>query len=404
VRLKVVLVLVPLASLIAGCGSFPAAAPTAADLEASARTSDPEVPNFPIVKLTPAIVSIMEKSESPGFNTIFPKTAADISPALLLHDGDTVAVTVYEAGANPLFGPPAQPVSINTGQAGSSAPQPTTHTTTLPPEAIEPDGTISVPFAGRVLIAGKTLSDAGDAIAAALKGKASEPQIIVTLVDNASNSVMVGGDVGKPGLVPLTPRGERILDVIAEAAGAKYPDYETYVQLIRGRTTGKVLMQRVLSDPSENIHVRPYDQIFLARNPQTFAVLGATQHVATYNFNAAHVTLAEAVARGGGPLDTVGDIAGIYLLRFEPPSIARQVQAAAGGPPLPEGTGPVPVAYRLNLRDASQYFLAKAIAMHDKDIVLVTDAPAVPLQKLVVLLRGVGDFAHTTTQAIQDLQ
>jgi polysaccharide export outer membrane protein len=373
----------PLFFLLTGCGMFPAAAPTSKQFEASIHPSDANIFSCAIVKLTLPIASIMAQSRAAGLDSIFGGLRPDPKPAILLRAGDTVAISVYEAGGTPLFSPPSQPVSV------PGATQPTTHNTSLPPESIEADGTVEIPFAGPVAIAGKTLSEAGQAIAGALRGKASQPQVIVTQIADDSNSVMVGGEVNKPGLIPLTLRGERVLDMIAEAGGSKYPAYETDVRVMRGETIGDVLLQRIASDTSQNIRVGASDQIFLSRNPQTFSVLGASQHTSEYNFDAERVSLAEAIARAGGPVDTVGDITGIYLLRFEPISIAREVTGPDGCPSLRAYSGPVPIAYRLDLMRADQYFLAKAIDMRDKDLIIIADAPSVPMQKLLALLRGI---------------
>jgi hypothetical protein len=51
-------------------------------------------------------------------------------------------------------------------------------------------------------------------------------------------------------------------------------------------------------------------------------------------------------------------------------------------------TGRLPVAYHLNLRQGGGYFLAQAVQIHDKDVILMTDANADQLSKMFVLLRG----------------
>jgi len=227
-----------------------------------------------------------------------------------------------------------------------------------------------------------------------LKGKAVEPQVIVSLVNNATNSATVGGDVNTPRPIPLSLRGERLLDVIAAAGGAKFAAYETYVDIVRGGKTGTSLLSTVVRTPSENIIVRPNDQIFLSRVPRSFAVMGATQKVAQYPFDTERVSLAEAIARSGGPIDTIGDPGGIYLFRFEPAPFARALLKAenvdVGDEPLPEF---VPILYQVGLREAGGYFYAQSIQMRDKDVVLVTNAEATQLQKFLVIARGISGIA-----------
>jgi polysaccharide export outer membrane protein len=180
--------------------------------------------------------------------------------------------------------------------------------------------------------------------------------------------------------------------VIAAAGGAKFPAYETYVRVIRQGKVGMALLQTVINRPDENITIRPNDQIFLTRVPRTFAVMGASQKVSQYTFDTEHVTLAEAIARAGGPIDTVGNPGGIYLFRYEPWFIAKDLP----GIDKPEGEPPpfVPILYRIGLRNAQGYFLAQAVQMRDKDVVLVTNAETTQLQKAIAVVRGFTGIAY----------
>ncbi|MBV9757069.1 MAG: hypothetical protein JO047_08450, partial [Alphaproteobacteria bacterium] len=90
--------------------------------------------------------------------------------------------------------------------------------------------------------------------------------------------------------------------------------------------------------------------------------------------------------------DSLTNIGGIYLLRYEPrdliqrilpPNDPRQADVAA----LPEA-GNYPVAYHVNLRQAQGYFLSQAVQMRDKDTILMTNAGATELIKLLGTARG----------------
>ncbi len=239
-----------------------------------------------------------------------------------LRPGDVIAISVFETGGSTLFPPPSNVPGIPGPSTTTTAPA---SASTIPAQVVEADGTINVPFVGRVNVVGRTPGQVGLLIEQELRGKAVEPQVIVTLVNNATNTATVGGDVNSARPVPLSLRGERLLDVIAAAGGSKYPAYESYVQIVRGKQTGTALLQSIVRNPDENIVVRPNDQVFLTRIPRSFAVLGATQKVAQYTFDSEHVTLAEAIARAGGPIDTIGDPSGIYLFRFEPWPLAKDL-------------------------------------------------------------------------------
>src|SRR5262249_13827356 len=143
-----------------------------------------------------------------------------------------------------------------------------------------------------------------------------------------SNTVAVGGEVNKAGLMPLTLRGEKLLDVIAWAGGPKWPAVQTDVRLMRGSSVVSIPLRQVMSNPADNIVARPDDSVTLVRNPKTFVVMGASQKVAAYNIEFEKVTLAEGIAQAGGGIDTISNLAGIYLFRNEPSPFARKMLAA----------------------------------------------------------------------------
>jgi polysaccharide export outer membrane protein len=189
-------------------------------------------------------------------------------------------------------------------------------------------------------------------------------------------------------------RNDKLLEVIAAAGGPKFPPYETYVKVIRNGHVGTVLLQSIINNPAENINMRPGDQVYLIRHPRTYAVLGAVSRGSTFMFDTEKVTLAEAVAKSGGPADQVGDPAGIYLFRFEPWSVAKNVllpdQLAKLSPAPPEF---VPILYNIRMREAEGFFVAQAVQMRDKDVVLITNASAVQLNKMLVIARNVSSIA-----------
>jgi polysaccharide biosynthesis/export protein len=378
--------------MVAAC-ALPAAGPTATQLEGSIGNAD-----FPfhLVRVDARVVSILQGYRGVSFGPSFRRGGYAASNKL--RPGDIVAITVYETGGSTLFPPPMgnpnfsqNASSINSTPAGNS---------TIPAQVVEADGTINVPFVGRMKVSGHTPGEVGRMIEQGLRGKAVEPQVIVSLVNNASNSATVGGDVNAPKPVALSLRGERLLDVVAQAGGAKYPAYETYVEIVRGGHTGMALLQSVVRNPTENVIVRPNDQVFLTRIPRSFAVMGATQKVAQYPFDTERVSLAEAIARAGGPIDTVGDPGGIYLFRFEPWAVAKDVLLAAN---IDLGDGPhpdfVPILYHVGLREAEGYFYAQSMQMRDKDLVLVTNAEATQLQKMLVIARGITGIAADVQRA-----
>ena len=99
-------------------------------------------------------------------------------------------------------------------------------------------------------------------IVSSLKSKAMQPQALVQISKSVSNTVTVTGDVTGGGVVPLSPKGTRILEVIAYAGGIRAPAYETLVSLTRNDVTATVPFAAIITaDPNENVYVRPGDVI-----------------------------------------------------------------------------------------------------------------------------------------------
>ena len=90
-------------------------------------------------------------------------------------------------------------------------------------------------------------------IEAELAGKAIQPQVLVSVTKPVSQTVTVTGEVTAGARVPLSGKGDRLLDVVASAGGVRAAVSETFVRLSRGTTTATVPMATVVSNLCENI-------------------------------------------------------------------------------------------------------------------------------------------------------
>jgi len=353
---------------LAGCSSLPTAGPTVRDVEHQAVTDNQT--RFDIIDVDDHVVSTLSAQPSETFQTSFGKYGKPVEPKIGI--GDAILVSIWEAAGGGLFG--ASPTDHVT--AGSRS-------VTIPEQVVARDGGISVPFAGRVPVAGRSPLEVQHTVEERLAEKAIEPQVIVSITKSVTNAATVSGEVVNGARVPLSVSGDHLLDLIALAGGAKAPVYETFVRLSREGVTVTIPMAALVSDPAENIYAWPGDVLTLVRVPQTFSVLGATGQNAQVSFNAEKITLVEALAKAGGLLDLRSDPSGVFLFRYEPPAVVGALSA-----PL-LATGPdraSPVVYRLDLSDANGYFLAQRFPIEDKDIIYVANAPLNELQKFFTLL------------------
>ena len=367
--MKALAVIGVLASVIvAGCSALPTAGPTASDVKGQEVKDN--LARFDLVSIDDNVVATLLALPAESFHVRFKKYGRPPQPKIGI--GDSIVVSIWEAAGGGLFGTsPTDHVS-----AGSRS-------VTIPEQIVARDGGISVPFADRVPAAGRLPVEVQKTIERRLAEKAIEPQAIVTVTRSITSSATVTGEVIAGARVPLSLKGDRLLDLIAAAGGAKTPLYETFVRLSRDGVTATIPMELLVSDPAENIYVYPGDVVTLVRLPQSFTAFGATGQNTQVNFTAEKMTLVEGLAKAGGLLDLRSDPAGVFLFRFEPPGIVKTL----GRPQL--GTGPdgsSPVVYRLDLSDAKSYFLAQRFPIHDKDIIYVANAELNELQKFFTLL------------------
>jgi polysaccharide export outer membrane protein len=162
-------------------------------------------------------------------------------------------------------------VSLDGKAASTSSPA-----VTLPSQMVSPDGTISIPFAGKVAVKGRNTDQIGDEITRRLHGKANRPQVLVRVAKNNTSNVTVVGEVSTSATLPLTPKGERLIDALALAGGVKQPISRMAIQLSRGETTSTMALDSIIRDPKQNIMLKPGDVVTALFQPLSFSVLGAT--------------------------------------------------------------------------------------------------------------------------------
>src|SRR5262249_35576 len=125
-----------LSALLGGCGFIPMSGPASLDI----RNENTTVLPFAVVKLNPTVVQLLEKFEPNGL----PGNLADTRPpsSIKFGIGDIISVTIFEASAGGLY------VPLEAGVRPGNF-------VNLPDQAVDNDGNITVPYAGRIRAAGR---------------------------------------------------------------------------------------------------------------------------------------------------------------------------------------------------------------------------------------------------------
>jgi polysaccharide biosynthesis/export protein len=353
----------------AGCSSIPGAGPSTGDVAEQA--GPPAAPSYELVDVDASIVETLRHRGPDSFRAHFGDYRPSLEPRIGI--GDTVSVTIWEAAAGGLFSAPLLTGQFSTGSKSA----------TIPDQVVGRDGTITVPYAGRIPVAGRTARAVETIVERALQGKAIQPQVLINVARSVSNTVTVTGEVANGARVPLSVRGDRVMDVVAAAGGIRAPVNETYVQLSRGPVTARVAMTRVTSNPKENIYMRPDDVLTLIRDPQTFIAYGATGRNAEIPFDAEGINLSQALAKAEGLIDLRADPEGVFVFRFEPADVARALRPES---PLVQPGYAIPFIYRFNLRSPASLFVAQAFQMKNRDLLYVSNAPIANLRKVMEIV------------------
>lgn len=363
--------------LLAGCAG---SGPSGRDLIGAARTHDS---TYALIEIDDRNLEVIARWHRPTLGAMFGDYRG---PRVQRIDtGDSVQITIWEAGSGGIFAVP----TLERANAGSRV-------APIPEQVVSREGSINVPYAGRIRVAGRTPAEIEDLIVKRLTGRAAEPQALVTVTRSASHAVTVTGDVTTGARVPLSPRGDRILDVIAAAGGIRAPMHEAFISITRDGKTLSVPMQVLLSSPTENVYLRPGDVVTVVRLPQSFTAVGATGRQAVVPFDAGGITLEEAVGKAGGLIDERADPSSVFILRYEPVTLLKQIPKVQ---PHLLGASVVAVAYHINLKEASALFRARRFAMRDKDILYVSHAPMNEVEKALRVLSTIVAPAATAAAA-----
>lgn len=368
---RISIALAPL--LTTGCGMFAASGPYSPDIMSYSGGPDAQ---YELVPLSPRVSTAL--SRRGGLKGVGAFSDRPPAPDIRLGVGDVVAVTVFEAQAGGLF------IPLQAASRPGNFVQ-------IPNQTVDRAGNITVPYAGQVKAAGRTVPEVQNDIVTRLRNRAIEPQVVITVAEQRSNLVSVMGDVNSPLKFALSLPGERILDSIARAGGPKNQGWQTFVTLQRRGHKQTVGFNRLIADPENNINVQPGDTIYVFSEQQTFLAFGATGQQGQFNFDQDRVSLAEAVAKAGGLIDAQADPRTVFIYRVEPIDTLAEmgVDVSRWG-----NTRAVPVIYWANFGDPAGYFLATETPIQNKDVIYISNAPTVDFTKFLTFVRTMIATAH----------
>jgi polysaccharide biosynthesis/export protein len=348
------------ASILSGCASFPSSGPTVGRIEKAAQSPANQL-GYRIVGITSETLPA-ERPDSIGQTILGAlETVTTHERNDVIRNGDTLAISIFEVGIT-LFGVPGP---------GAAAPGlPTANAQNITTQ-VDESGRVALPYVGSLDVAGRSTLELASLIEGRLRQYSQSPQVLVAIADTLENTAYVSGTVVRPGRYRLTSARERLLDLIALAGGSSVNIDDSELRLVRGDKVATIRLGDLRPEDIGNIVVAPADRIEILKQPKSYTVFGATDRISQVNFDGRRLSLAEAIARVGGPSDERADPTGVFLFRFDRIEADKEDE---------------PIIYRLDLMNPASYFLAQRFAVRDKDVIYFANAEINPPAKFISLL------------------
>ncbi|HEY0648191.1 MAG TPA: SLBB domain-containing protein [Phenylobacterium sp.] len=172
---------------------------------------------------------------------------------------------------------------------------------------VQADGTVQLPFIGKVPAADRTTAELSEAVRKALQtgGYFSDPVVTVEVVGYASRYVVVLGAVGSPGLVPIN-RPYRVSEILARVGGVREGAAD-YLQVTSSDGTEIKLPIRELASAGgdKDPFVKAGDKIY-SPSAETFYIYGQVNSPGNFAI-VSNMTVRMAIAKAGGLTESGSD-------------------------------------------------------------------------------------------------
>ncbi|HEY0275768.1 MAG TPA: polysaccharide biosynthesis/export family protein [Paenirhodobacter sp.] len=286
--------------------------------------------------------------------------AAGAGAAVTLAPGDQIMLRIWDNDPNALI---------------NSTDQKSTELNGL---KIATDGSVTLPYAGKVKIAGLSEDAALNRLREEVRKTQPTAEVQLATQPGRLNSVAAVSGVASPGSYPLPEGGLPVLSLIALSGGVQPGLQNPVVRLIRGKVVYETRADDLLQGRAPDVMLRGGDRVAVVEDQRRFTMLGATGSEQLMAFDRAQITALQALAKSGGLASNRADLKGVLVLR----DYAKDA-AQSGGPTAPS------VIYALDLTSADGLFAARTFDIHPGDTVLVTESPVVSARAVLGLVGSV---------------
>lgn len=330
---------------LAACSSLPRGA--AVDNEILKAADDPNA-DFAIYPVTRAFLPSLKDWPTFGTRNYGWIGHSHGSTTNVIQPGDTINLRIWDSEDNSLL--------TGVGQQAAD----------LPGLVVTPNGTIFVPYVGKVNVSGRSPDAARATIQRSLEAISPSAQVQLTMEQGRGNSVDLVGGVNTPGNFPMQGTGYSVLSLIAAGGGVSSSFSNPQIRLVRGHDIYGTSIEHLYDNPRSDTRLRGGDKVYIEEDERYFLSLGAAGTEALHPFTKADVSALDAMSIVGGVNDSRGDPQGILILREYPNSAVR---------PGVRGPRQQRVVFTIDLTSSDGLFSARNFQVMNEDLVLITESP-----------------------------
>ncbi|MEQ6888261.1 polysaccharide export protein [Halomonas sp. CS7] len=253
---------------------------------------------------------------------------------------------------------------------------------------VHQDGTIFYPFIGRIEVEGRTVMEVRDEIAQRLDPFIAEPQVEVKIAAFNSQRVVVSGEVGEPGRLPITNVPMTVLDALSLTGGLTQQANWHGVQLTRDGKTRTLSLYAMLNEGelSQDLLLRDGDVLHVPDlGSQKVFVMGEVGEPQALPMGRSRMSLTEALSRAGSFNEAQADASGIFVFRREP-----------------QRSDKLATVYQLDARNAAAMVLGTEFQLEPTDVVYVTTTPLGRWNRVIGQLLPTVTAVYQVTRAAND--
>ncbi len=330
--------------VLSGCGSvFSAAGPSSTSIYSKSKASANQDADYQLIQLSADNISQYMRPAARELKSSVTKATL---PDLKLMVGDTLKVMIADNTENGLFAPLS---------AGG---------TTFDKVRVDAKGMISLPYVNNLKIANLTVAGAQAAIKQSVQNYTVDPQVYISLVSELGASVLVAGDVNRPGRFSTLEGPLTVLDAINQAGGPKLEPYLVDVVIRNGHNVQRFNYEDLLN--GRNFMMAANSEVVLERARKRFVAMGAVNKTGLHDFPSTNPSLLEALGVIGGLSEQKADARGVFVFRM--PAATSKAK---------------PQVFHVDLRDPTSMFLAKQFLIQPEDAVYVSNAGVYEFQKII---------------------